>query len=366
MSQPRTNQADRLFLLLASILVVFGLIMLASASAPIGYTKFGDTYFFVKKQILLGLIPGTIMFLIFAKLNYEFWRKLSYVFYFATILVLILVWVPGLGVVINGSRSWINIFGLSFQPSELAKLGVVLILARLLSECKDLGDWKAGLLPIFAILSPVVLLIAIQDVGTLSIIVMIIFSLLYIAGARKTHLFLLGLTGILAFAALLIAAPYRVNRLTTFLHPELDPKGLGYQINQAYLAIGSGGFWGLGLGHSRQKFQYLPEVQSDSVFAIISEEMGFIISASLVLLITFLGLRGLKIAKAAPDEFSRLLVSGIMIWFIWQSFLNISAIIGLLPLTGVPLPFVSQGGSALFVSLVAIGIVMSISKTSKV
>jgi len=366
MTQGKTNKADRLFLTLAFIIVIFGLIMLASASAPIGYTKFGDTYFFIKKQILFGLIPGTILFCIFGNLNYQFWKKFSWIIYFASIAALVLVWVPGIGAVINGSRSWIYIAGLSFQPSEFAKLAVVVILAMLLSESKNLEDWKTGLLPVLAILSPVVLLIAAQDAGTLSILIMTIFAMLYLAGIRKSYLLILGMAGAVAFAALLLIAPYRVSRLTTFLHPELDPKGVGYQINQAFLAIGSGGFWGLGLGHSRQKFQYLPEVQSDSVFAIISEEMGFLISAGMIFLITFLGLRGLKIAKGAPDGFGRLLASGIMIWFLCQSFLNISAIIGLLPLTGVPLPFVSQGGSALLIGLLSFGIVANISKESKI
>jgi cell division protein FtsW len=172
--------------------------------------------------------------------------------------------------------------------------------------------------------------------------------------------------GIIAFLALLWAAPYRVKRLTTFLHPELDPQGIGYQINQAYLAVGSGGFWGMGLGHSRQKFQYLPEVQADSIFAIIAEEMGFLVTSVLVFLIAFITLRGFKIAKGSPDTFGRLLGAGIMIWFIWQSFLNIGTIVGLLPLTGVPMPFISHGGSAMMIGLASIGIMASLSKESKI
>jgi len=175
---------------------------------------------------------------------------------------------------------------------------------------------------------------------------------------------ILGLAGIIAFGALMLAAPYRVARLTTFLHPELDPQGVGYHINQSFLAIGSGGIWGLGIGHSRQKFQYLPEVNADSIFAVVAEEVGFIFSSLLIILILLIGWRGLRVAKAAPDEFSRLMVAGIMAWYLWQSFLNIGAMAGVLPLTGVPLPLVSHGGSAMMTMLLAMGIVVGVSRES--
>lgn len=361
------KRADRLFLLLFAVLLVFGLVMLASASAPMGYARFGDTYFFIKRQLLFGLVPGVFLFLILARLNYQILQKFSGVLYLLSLVLLVLVFIPGLGLVINGSRSWVSLMGFSFQPSEFAKLTVIIILAKLLSESRNIQDWKNGLMPILAMLIPAVLLIAAQpDVGTLSILVVIIFAMLYLAHTPKIYLFILGLLGVVAFMALLWAAPYRVQRLTTFLHPELDPQGIGYQINQAYLAVGSGGFWGMGLGHSRQKFQYLPEVQADSIFAVIAEEMGLLITAGLVMLITALTLRGLKIAKGAPDQFGRLLGAGIMIWFIWQSFLNIGTIVGLLPLTGVPLPFISHGGSAMMIGLASIGIMASLSKESKI
>ncbi len=341
--------------------------MLASASSPAGYSKFGDTFYFIKKQFLFGLLPGLVLFLILARLNYHLLQKLSWLIYLFSLAVLVLVFVPGVGLVFNGSHSWIHFFGLSLQPSEFAKLAVIIITAKLLSESKDLSDWKNSLMPIFAILLPAILLIVAQpDVGTMSILVVIIFSMLYLANIPKLYLVILGLAAAVCFAGLLIVVPYRVQRLTTFLHPELDPQGIGYQINQAFLAVGSGGIWGLGLGHSRQKFQYLPEVQADSIFAVIAEEMGLLITSALVILIAFLGLRGLKIAKGAPDQFGHLLAAGIMIWFVWQSFLNICTTIGLLPLTGVPLPFISHGGSAMLVGLAAFGIVVNISKYSKV
>ena len=357
--------ADRIFLLLCFILFVFGLVMLSSASAPVGYSKFGDAYYFIKRQVLFGVLPGFFLFLIFARVNVSLIKRLSPIFFILAVIALILVFVPGAGLAINGSRSWLSLFGYTFQSSEFAKLAIIIMLSKLLSDSDNLHEWKTGLLPILAIISPVIILIAAQpDVGTLSILFVIVFAMLYIGGAKKIHLAILGLLAIIGLAGLMFLAPYRVQRLTTFLHPELDPKGIGYQINQAYLAVGSGGLWGLGLSHSRQKFQYLPEVQADSIFAVVAEELGFVITAIVVLLIVFIGLRGFKIANGVQDRFSYLLVSGTMVWFVWQSFLNIASIIGLLPLTGVPLPFVSHGGSALLVLFMAIGIVANVSKAS--
>lgn len=360
------KRADRLFLFYIFLLLVFGLVVLMSASAPLGYEKFQDTYFFVKRQILFGLLPGIILFLVVARIDYLYFKRISWLIYIITLLLLILVFIPGIGVVINGSKSWLDIFGYTFQPSELAKLGIIIVMAKLLSETKrNLSDWQSGLLPVlFFALPPLILILLQPDIGTLSILVMIILVMLYLAEVPKRYLAVMGLIGVAVMIAMVFAAPYRLQRLSTFLHPELDPQGVGYHINQAFLAIGSGGVWGLGLGHSRQKFQYLPEVSADSIFAIVAEEMGFIFSASLVVLILLIGWRGLKIAKKAPDEFSALLTAVVVVWLVWQSFLNIGAMVGVLPLTGVPLPLVSHGGSAVLVTLLAVGLVASVSRSS--
>lgn len=364
LNEPRSQKSDRIFLACVFGLMIFGFVALTSASAPVGYEKFQDNYYFIKSQLLNGFLPGMILFFIIAKLNFGIFKKMSWPFYLFSLFLLTLVFVPGIGRVLNGSRSWIFFGSLHFQPAELAKLSIILIMAALLSQRdRDLSDWKRGLAPVLAVVAPAVLLILAQpDTGTLSIMVVIIFAMLYLGRIPKAYLAILGLVAIIAFVGLVIVAPYRVQRLTTFLHPELDPKGVGYQINQAFLAVGSGGFWGLGLGHSRQKFQYLPEVNADSIFAIIAEELGFLISTGIILLIVAIGWRGLKIAKRAPDEFGYLVVSGIMVWFTWQSFLNIGAMVGALPLTGVPLPFISHGGSALMTALAAVGVVASISR----
>jgi len=364
MKEQTRAKSDRVFLLYILILVVFGFIALTSASAPMGYEKFQDTYYFIKKQFLNGLLPGLLLFLILVRVPYEYLKKIAWPIYLLSLLLLVLVFVPGVGQTLNGSRSWISLSVFHFQPAELAKLGIIIMMSALLSQPnRELNDWQNGLLPVLAVISPAVILILAQpDIGTLSILVVIIFGLLFLARVPNKYLMILGLCGIISFIAIMVAAPYRVQRLTTFLHPELDPQGVGYHINQAFLAVGSGGFWGLGLGHSRQKFQYLPEVNADSIYAIIAEELGFFFSAGLIVLILFIGLRGFKIAKEAPDEFGRLLVGGIMIWFVWQSFLNIGAMVGALPLTGVPLPFISHGGSALMTILAAVGVVASVSR----
>ncbi len=366
MAAPR--KADRIFLVYLAVLVIFGLAALMSASSPAGYTQYHDAYYFLKRQIFFGLIPGIVFFLAFAKLDYHVWKKIAWVVYGLSIGLLLLIFIPHFGRVINGAHSWLALGPISFEPAEIAKLSVVIIASFLLTrEQRDWTNWQTSLLPILALLAPIFLLIVMEpDVGTLSILVMIVFMLLYIGAVPKRYLLVLGLIGVVGFFGLIIAAPYRTERLTIFLHPELDPQGIGYQMNQAFLAVGSGGFWGLGFGHSRQKFQYLPEASADTIFAIIAEENGFIVSIGLIVLILLITWRGLKIAKGAPDEFGCLLVSGIMVWFVWQSLLNIGATVGALPLTGVPLPFISHGGSALAAALGAMGIVANVSKQSEI
>jgi len=358
------KKADRPFLGYIFLWLIIGLVVLTSASGPVGYSKFGDTYFFIKRQILYGLIPGITLFLILARVRYENWRKWSGFFYLGAIVLMALVFVPSIGLELNGSRSWLAIGGYSFQPAEMAKLGVIIMAAALLSnKRRNLNDWQNGLLPVLAILAPIFILVLLQpDIGTLSILVVILFFMLFIARVPKMYLFVLGALGVIVLAVMVSLAPYRLQRLTVFLHPELDPQGVGYHINQAFLAVGSGGFWGLGLGNSRQKFQYLPEVSADSVYAVMAEELGFIFAAGLVVLILAVVWRGLRIARNTTNDFGRLLVVGIITWFTWQSFLNIGAMVGVLPLTGVPLPFVSHGGSALMTALAAVGIIANVSR----
>lgn len=360
-----SKKTDGLFLVYVGIIIIFGLVVLLSASSAYGYSKFGDTYYFVKRQLVYGILPGLALFLIFFRLNTKIWQKISWSIYFISILGLIAVFIPSIGADFNKyAKSWVDIGFIHFQPAEFAKLALIIISAKLLSDPeRDFNDFKFGLLPILITVMPLFLLVMLQpDLGTLIIMAGIFCGMLYLGKIPKTYLTIIILSGVVAFTLLAIVKPYRMDRLTIFLHPELDPQGIGYHVNQAYLAVGSGGFWGLGLGHSRQKHQYLPEVHGDSIYAIVAEELGFIISLGLIILILLISWRCLKIAKESSDKFNYLLIAGIAIWFFWQSFINIGAMIGILPLTGVTLPFVSHGGSSMMVCLAAVGITASVSK----
>ena len=313
-----TSRTDYIFIAQIFVLLVFGLIMLTSASSPVGQARFDDGYWFIKRQILFGVIPGVVLFLLFARIPYQVWQKRMWLVYFLTIGALILVFIPGLGSTLNaGAQSWIVIGGVSMQPAEFAKLGIPIFIAAYATLLGNRIEQAAdGFLPLLMYsLIPVGLVVLQPDIGTVSILFAIIFGMLYIAKARISHLVALAASGVAALVLMIAVAPYRAARFTTFLHPELDPQGVGYHINQAILAVGSGGLFGLGLGNSKQKFQYLPEVHADSIFAVIAEEVGFFLAAGVVLLITMIAIRGFRIAKNAKDPFGRLLVSGVIIWF---------------------------------------------------
>ncbi|MEK7084763.1 MAG: putative peptidoglycan glycosyltransferase FtsW, partial [Patescibacteria group bacterium] len=343
------HRADYAFFSFALLLTLFGLMMLSSAGSAIGQERFGDNYFFIKRQLLFGILPGIAFFFLCARISYHTLKRLSIPIGIASLLLLFLVFIPGIGSRHGtGSLSWLTIGSYSFQPAEAAKLGLILFFAVQLSRMGEkIRDWKSGLVPVLLWCLPFLAMVAFQpDLGTLLVLFAIVFGMLFVAEAKISHLAILGAAGLALFMLMALVAPYRVARLTTFLHPELDPQGVGYHINQAFLAIGSGGIFGLGFGHSRQKFQYLPEVHADSIFAIIAEEMGFLFAAGVVMLFLALARRGFRIAKNAPDQFGRFTVSGIMVWFLVQAFFNIGAMVGLVPLTGLPLPFISHGGTA--------------------
>jgi cell division protein FtsW len=342
--------------------------MLTSASAPVGHERFTDKYFFIKRQLLFGVLPGLVAFFLCLKLRLSIIQKLALPTFLVTIILLILVFIPGIGTNLGtGSNSWLLLGKYSIQPAEFAKLGIVVFMAYYIAKHdKVIHDFKSGFLPTLLLsLIPVGLVILQPDIGTASILFAIVFGILFIGGTKWSHILSLAASGIVGFALMIVIAPYRAARLTTFLHPELDPLGIGYHINQAFLAIGSGGWLGLGLGHSRQKFEYLPEVNADSIYAVIAEEMGFIFAVALIVLLVLIAYRGFQLAKTTGDTFSQLLVGGIIIWFTVQSFLNIGAMVGILPLTGVPLPFISHGGTALAISMGAVGLLLNVSKNDK-
>lgn len=363
----KENKADRILLYLTFALLVFGLIMVASAGVGYSRSRFGDAYFFFKRQ-LLGVSIGLVILYLTQRINYNYWKKISFPFFAVSVVFLILVFVPGIGSKIYGANRWIQLGVISFQPSEMLKLSLIIYLAAWLeSRGARSRDFFEGLLPFVAIIGFIsFLLIKQPDMGTLGVTVLIAMSIYFINGAKISHMLLMALGGFLGFYTLIKTESYRMDRFLVFLHPELDPRGIGYQINQALLAIGSGGVLGVGLGHSLQKFNYLPEPVGDSIFAIIGEELGFVGAGILVVLFVALSLRGLRIARNAPDIFSKLVAIGVIAWIFFQAFINIAAISGLVPLTGVPLPFISYGGTSVIFLMAGIGILLNISRQIKI
>lgn len=355
---------DYILVISFAVLLIFGLLTLSSAGVVIGYQKFNDSYYLLKHQIFYGLIPGLFLFFLAYKINYRKWKKISIFLLILNILFLAAVFIPKIGVDFDKAKSWIKLGFFTFQPSEFIKLSLILYLAAYLGKKgKEMCDFKKGLFPFLAILGLISFLIIKQpDLGTASIIIIISCLLYFSANTPIRDIVILILLGAAMLFLLIKIAPYRVSRFEVFLNPESDPQDKAYQINQALLAIGSGGIFGRGLGLSIQKFQYLPEPAGDSIFAVIGEELGFVFSFLLVTLFLVLSWRGFKIAKKCKDEFGRLAALGISFMFIIQAFVNIGGMVGLIPLTGVPLPLVSYGGSALVTYLTGTGVLFNISK----
>lgn len=362
------GRPDYLLIFLVVVFVIFGFLMLSSATAPYAINNFDDSYHYVKKQIFPGLILGIFLFWILSRLDYRILKKYSNYIFFAALILLVLVFVPGLGTTQDkGARSWLNIFGFSLQPSEIAKLALIIFLAAYL-EYRNAAKKFSGIstlcrfLIILGIVSGLILLQ--PDIGTMSIIVFIGLLVYFASGAPLIYFPILGGAAAGGLYVLTKIAPYRLARLTTFLNPSADPLGAGYHISQALLAIGSGKLFGVGFGQSRQKFQYLPEVSADSIFAVIGEELGFIFGILFIAALVLFFIRGIKIAQGAPDNFGKFLATGIAGWLVFQAFINIASMLSLMPMTGVPLPFVSYGGTALMTALAACGILVNISKWS--
>lgn len=368
MSKIEIKKPDPILLSVVILLLVFGSVMISSAGVVLSKTKFDQDYYFFQHQLFYGIIPGIILMLITQAIHYKFWKKVAVPFFILSLISLVLVFIPGVGIRFQGASRWVNLGVLSFQPTEMMKLSLILYLAMWLeSRGKKLKEFLDGFIPFAIILSVISFLVIKQpDLGTLGSIIFISVVMFFISGAPMGFLGLMFAGGVSMLLLLIKLEPYRLNRLTTFLNPDHDPRGIGYQINQALLAIGSGGLTGLGLGHSRQKFNYLPEPIGDSIFAIICEELGLVGAVFLLILFLLFATRGYKIAKNAPDKFSQLVAVGISTWIIFQALINISAIVGLIPLTGVPLPFISYGATSLIFILSGVGILLNISKYSRI
>lgn len=363
MSIARAHRPDYAFFLLVAVLAMFGLLMVLSAGQVQSYQLKGNGYHYFLQQVeALGI--GLIGFYLAQRVRYDWWKKLALPLLLIAVALLVLVFVPGIGFSYGGATRWVNFGFYPLQASEIAKLALVIYLATWLSgKGADIRDFRKGVLPFFGVTALIALLVMLEpDMGTTSIILMIGLVMFYTAGAATRHIGLLFGSALGAMALLIAVAPYRINRLLTFLDPTKDTLGTGYHVQQALVAIGSGGLFGLGFNNSIQKHFFLPEPMNDSIFAIIGEELGFVTAALVIAAFAYLAVRGFRIARLAPDTFSRLLVTGIVTWVTWQAMVNIAAMLSLLPLTGVPLPFISYGGSSLVVLMTAMGIVYNISK----
>jgi cell division protein FtsW len=362
----KKSTPDFLLIILTFSLLAIGLIMVYSASAIWAEYKFHDSFFFAKRQLLFASAGVIAMFFIM-NIDYWTWRDWSKVLIIVCFLLLVLVLIPGIGMVRNGSRSWIGVGAFSIQPSEFMKLAMIAFLAKYLSENqKNITSFKRGLLPALTLVFLAFGMIMLQpDLGTGTVMVGTCIAMIFVAGARISHFIGLGILGLAGFAALVLSAPYRIKRITSFLNPWEDPLGSGFQIIQSLYAIGPGGLFGLGLGQSRQKFFYLPEPQTDFIFAILAEELGFIGGSLVLLLFSLLLWRGVRIALGAPDLYGSFLAIGIISMVAIQVMINIGVVTGLMPVTGITLPFLSYGGSSLTLMLMAIGVLLNISKHAK-
>lgn len=359
-----SRRSDYALIIVSFILIIFGLVMLASASAPVAFSKFGDSFYYLKRQLLRGFLPGLLLFLIFSRIDYRFWRKGGWLILALSLALLVSVFIPGLGADFGKARSWIRLGPITLQPAEIVKLTFLVFLAFYLEKIRNWEyPWWWRLLTFLFLSGLVAGLILLQgDLGTAIIIFAAAVTVYFISGAKLRELGVIAVLGGAAFITMIKIAPYRLARVLTFINPGLDPQGIGYQINQALLALGSGGLLGRGFGSSRQKYQYLPEVTADSIFAIIGEELGFVISVVLLFLFFSFAMRAVAISRRAPDAFGRYLATGIASWIVIQTIVNVGGIIGIMPLTGLPLPFISYGGTSLASTLAALGVLVNISK----
>lgn len=358
---------DRTLMFIVIMLVTSGFFIFSSASLSL-LARSGSSFSSVAfSQVLFGIIGGTAALLLASNIHYRIWRKYAFYIFLASLIVTLMVFVPGLGYEHGGARRWIDLGFFSFQPAELLKIGFIIYLATWLSGMKkQIHTFTKGTLPFAAIVAIVGVVMLLQpDTDTFAIMVVAATAMFLTAGGRWRDVFMVALIGIILIGVLAFTRPYIMDRITTFMDPASDPQGSGYQIQQSLIAIGSGGIAGRGFGQSIQKFEYLPEPIGDSIFAVYGEEFGFIGTSLLVLLFSFFAFRGYRIATHAPDLFGMLLVVGFVTIIVTQAFLNIAAMLSLFPLSGLPLPFISHGGTALLAVLASIGIMLNVSKYQK-
>jgi len=357
------NKMDyKLFLAVVAI-AFFGIVMIYSASSIWAEYKFQDPFKFIKAQGMFFLV-GIFVMRFLSKVDYSIYYKKANLILFVCVLLLVLVLIPGIVTIRNGSRSWFGLGGFGIQPSEFAKIGLIIYVAKYLSNNqKNMRDIKSGVLPILSVILVFFGLIMLEpDFGTAMVIVLTLVVMIFISGVKISFFVKIGLVGLIGIVGLILVAPYRMARIVSFLNPWTDPLGSGFQIIQSLYAIGPGGLLGQGFMGSRQKHFYLPEPQTDFIFSIISEEFGFLGVLIVTSVFFFIFYRSLKISMNTNDGFGKYLSFGLSFGIIIQAVLNLCVVIGLIPVTGVTLPFFSYGGSSLLVSMIGIGIILSISK----
>ncbi|MEK7521809.1 MAG: putative lipid II flippase FtsW [Patescibacteria group bacterium] len=351
----QTVRLDRPLLFITLGLLIFGLAMVFDASVADATRTFQDKFFYLKRQLIWAILGAFSMFIL-SQINYKFWQKAALWIFIGTIILLVLVLVPGVGVTALGASRRLNLGFLGLQPGELAKLAVITFLSTSLVKERSFLKFASpvGVVSSLILLQP--------DMGTTVIIALTSLVIYFASGTPLLHIVGITASGLIGSLILALSSSYRKERLMTFLNPHSDPADTSYHVRQILIAIGSGGLWGLGLGQSRQKHLFLPEPATDSIFAIIAEELGFFGGIGIILAFLLLVVRGYQIASRTENPFGRLLAIGITSGIAIQAFINLAAMVALVPLTGIPLPLISYGGSSLFVTLSGIGILLNIAK----
>ncbi len=362
MSQRR--KIDKVFAAIIVVLTVSGFFLFMSASLGLLAKDGAEFSSVIFKQALLGLVGGLILLIVLSNIHYQKYKKYAFYIFLTSLFLSCLVFVPGLGIEHGGAKRWLSIAGFSLQPAEFLKLGFVIYFAALLSSFRPkLRQWKYSICPIIILLAIILAISYLQpDYGTFLIIGATAVGMVWAAGVSFKHIAIAVATAFLCVAPLALFRPYIWQRILTFIYPAQDGLNAGYQINQSLIAIGSGGLFGKGFGKSIQKFGLLPEPMGDSIFAVTAEEWGFIGASFLIILFLLFAFRGLKIASRSTDIFGGLLAVGIVILIVSQSFVNIGSMLGIFPIIGMPLLFVSQGGTALLFTLAEAGIILNVSK----
>lgn len=361
------NHPSVLLPMTTGALVVLGLVMILSASSVAAFAEYGSSFLFFQRQVLWAVI-GLVGFVFFARFDYRRLRGIGYLAIVAVIVMLVAVLVPGVGRVAGGSARWLGFGSLSIQPSELAKLALILFAADVFArkDERSLHEWSHTALPMLPVMGTLTILVMLQpDLGTTVLLGSIGFGMLFIAGAPLRYIAPIGAVGVALAGLFAIIEPYRRARLLAFMDPWRDPLETGYHTIQSMIALGSGGWLGVGLGASRQKWMYVPNAHTDFIYAILGEEMGLLGTFAVLGMFAFLTYLGVRIARTAPDRFGMLIAGGITVWIAAQALINMGAVTASLPVTGVPLPLVSFGGSSLVVSLVAMGILTNIARAGK-